>query len=98
MSEEKKLGTKEIDEIIDFMDELAVKGMSIMKDGLGLDDLPKILDPSLFNKAKAAISGMGDVDDELKDLDKEEIKHIISKLVDIGAHVIDELKKESAND
>ena len=91
MAEEVR-GIKEVMEVLDLVEHLAVKGLDAAKDGIGIEDIAILLDPTLFAKANAAIGGLGDADDELKDLSIAEIKLVLDRLVDITAKVLTALK------
>jgi hypothetical protein len=88
-------GVKEISEVLEFVQELGVAGVKAAKDGLGIEDIPTFLDPSLFGKAKDAIDGLSEVDDELKDLDPEEAKVVLGKLSDLFFAIKGSLKDEA---
>jgi len=68
------LGIKETKELLAGIELVAVSGIEIAKDGLGVDDVPKALE--LIKKAEVILEagkGINLIDDELKDLDQAEL-------------------------
>lgn len=69
----------------------AVKALSdslgeVLKDGkIGLTDISEL--PELFSVAKSMVDAMKGVPAELKDLDAEEIKEVLSKAVEVVVYI-----------
>lgn len=77
-----KLGTQELEELVDFVFDISdsIKS-SIEDDGkVSVGDAPKFLKPLL--KSGKAIGGINAVPRELADLDDEEMRVIVSKVKD----------------
>ena len=91
MSEKK--GIKETIEVLDFLEDLGVKGIEVADDGLDVTDIPKLLDMDLYKSAKEAIDEMDEVDDELKDLSEEEAQVIAKRAVEIVYSIKAAVKK-----
>lgn len=69
-----KLGIKESLELLAGVELVAVTGIEVAKDGLGMDDLAKAVE--LVKKSEVlveAVKGLNLVDDEVKDLDQAEL-------------------------
>lgn len=87
----KSFGVKESLELLEAIELGAISGIEIAKDGLGADDIPKAL--ALLTHSEVLIKGfqgLGDIDDELKDLDQEE-------LVKLGLASFSMIKKIAAS-
>lgn len=80
MSEQKS--TKEIKELVHGLKLVGLAAKKITKDGkIGLDDLVHLVDlVKESDKLVAAVSGVGDLDDEAKNLDQAEIMELIALL------------------
>lgn len=68
------IGIKESLELLAGVELLGVSGIEIAKDGLDMSDVPKALE--LAKKSDvlvAAVKGLDQVDDEVKDLDQAEL-------------------------
>jgi len=79
-----KKGIKEISELLDGLQILVPALLEIIKDGLGIEDLPAVI--ALLTKADALQEAVKDLDmakEELKDLDKEEAIVLVGKLMDL---------------
>jgi len=83
-------GIKEISEVFDAVESLSVDAIVALKDGADLSDLSVIMDN--LGKIKDAIEGFGNVDDEVKDLDKEETKLLAEKAVSMAFNIYGALK------
>ena len=71
-----KRGVKETIEAFRGVGVLTRKGWEIRKEGLA--GLPKLVEA--YGPVKAGIEGAGDIDDELKDLDPQEIQLLVEAL------------------
>jgi hypothetical protein len=92
--EDKKVGLKETLEIVKAVKLLAVTGVEIGKDGLGVEDIAKALE--LVKKLDVvfeAVKGLHLVDDELKDLEQDELLQLGAAAYDLVKDVILAVKK-----
>lgn len=80
MSEEKS--TKEIKELVEGLKLIGLAAKKITKDGkIGVDDLVHLVDLiKESDKLVAAASGLGELDDEAKNLDQAEVLELIGLL------------------
>ena len=80
MSEQKS--TKEIKELIEGLKLLGLAAKKVTKDGkIGVDDLAHLVElVKESDKIVAAASGLGDIDDEAKNLDQAEVLELIGLL------------------
>lgn len=92
MGEEKR-GIKELLELVDFAEALTVKGIVAAKDGIGLEDTKLLVDPELWAKGKAAIDNVGEVGDEVKDIDVMEAKDLVVRAFDMVMAIVEATKK-----
>ena len=83
-------GIKEISEVFDAVESLSVDAIIALKDGADLSDLSVIMNN--LGKIKDAIEGFSNVDDEIKDLDKEETKLLAEKAVSMAFNIYGALK------
>jgi len=83
-------GIKEISEVFDAVESLSVDAIVALKDGADLSDLSVIMNN--LGKIKDAIEGFSNVDDEIKDLDKEETKLLAEKAVSMAFNIYGALK------
>lgn len=75
-----QVGVQEIIEILDFAEAVAIKAVQVAKDGIQPLDVIKIVsDVSLWAKGVAAVKGIKELDDEIKDLDPEEAKQVVAR-------------------
>lgn len=92
---EKKNDIKEIMEILDVVELLAVSGGKVAADGkVGVDDLGVLV--SLLSEAGKfadAFTNLKDIPSEAKDLDEEELVALALKVFGIVRKVKDELAK-----
>jgi hypothetical protein len=88
-----KLGIKELVEVLDLAEHVAVKAVEASRDGLGLDDLAKLVDPLLWAKGRAAFVGAEQVPAEAKDLDIAEIRVLADKVWGLVEKLVQASKK-----
>lgn len=75
------VGIKESKELLEGIELLAVSAKKIAKDGVSLADLPEAIE--LLKKLDvlvAAVNGINQLDEELKDLDQAELIELGSKV------------------
>lgn len=79
---EKKLSLKETMEILAALEMLALAVKDIAKDGIGADDIVKLIDLAKnFEVISAAVKDADLAVEELKDLDQVEVIELITKLM-----------------
>ena len=86
-------GIKELKEVIEAIESLALDAIAALKDGIGFDDITVFTNN--FDKIKVAYEGFSDIPAEIKDLDKNEITELIASRIAFVYKVLEELKKEA---
>lgn len=83
--EEKKVGVKEVSELLEGLEKLAKFGVKVLEDGVvNVKDIGALVALSKDLEVLVdAFEGLGSIDDELKDLDQEEIIMIVIKVFGI---------------
>lgn len=87
-----KQGIKEMLEVLDAIECLAVKVAAASKDGFGVEDLKLALDSEIWVKLQAAAVGYNLLPAEVADLDEEELAQIAAKSIKTGFMVFKALK------
>lgn len=91
-----KIGIKETLEVLDLVEHVSVKTVEASRDGLGVEDLVKLVDPSLWVKGRAAVDGIGQVGAESKDLDISEVRALTDRLLVMVEKILEAAKKPVA--
>ena len=79
-----KLGIQNIVEIMDALKVLGVSGVKIAKGGIGLDDIPKVIElAKQYEVIEAAIKDAEIAVDEAKDLDQGEAAMLVGKVFEL---------------
>jgi len=91
MGDEKK-DIKNLLEVLDAAQGLVVVAIEQLKDGLSLDDI-KILTANV-GKLKTAVEGIGEVPEEIGDLDLGEVKELLAKAAEMVFAILAVLKKK----
>jgi hypothetical protein len=75
---------KNIIEVLEAIEVLAIPAKQALKDGLDASDLPKLLEiVKQHQKLIDAVEGIGEVVDEAKDIDAIEAAAIAGKVIDL---------------
>lgn len=74
-----KRSVKELMEFIQGTGKITVTGLAVAHEGLGVDDVPKVLDLAKnYETLVEAYSDLDEIDDEVKDLDEAELVAIVA--------------------
>ena len=79
-------GIKELKEVIEAANKLSCDVIKGLKDGVQFDDINIIL--SNINLIKNAIEGASNIPNEVKDLDLNEVKELVSLAIDAVKDII----------
>lgn len=84
-----KKGTKEIIEVLEGMKSVALFGKKVGADGkVDLKDIPALVELAQNSKSISdAVENLNEVPSEIKDLDGEEAKAILAKLLEVLASI-----------
>ena len=85
-------GIKEITEVIQAANKLSCDVIKGLKDGVQFDDINIII--KNIDSIKTAIEGVDSIGAELKDLDLNEVKELVSLAIDLVKNVIEAVKEE----
>ena len=85
-------GIKEIREVIEAANKLSCDVIKGLKDGVQFDDINIII--KNIDSIKTAIEGVDKVGAELKDLDLNEVKELVSLAIDLVKNVIEAVKEK----
>ena len=78
------MDVKNILEVLEGVKVIAVPMKAALKDGLSADDLPKMLEIlESYKVLVEAVAGVGDIVDEVKDIDAAEATLIAAKVIDL---------------
>jgi hypothetical protein len=91
-----KMGIKETMELLDLAEHVAVKTVEASRDGLGVEDLTKLIDPQLWVKGRAAIAGVDQVGGEMKDLSIAEVRQLSDRVLQMVEKLLVAAKKPEA--
>lgn len=88
---------KETKEVLKGVEVLATKIVARIGDGVGVDDVIALAtDGELRNAVTAAVTGIGNVDDELKDLSVDEIAELVTAATPVIINIIKALRAAGA--
>lgn len=88
---------KETKDVLKGVEVLAMKIVARLGDGAGVDDVISLAtDGELRNAITAAVQGVGNVDDELKDLSVDEIAELVTAVTPVVVNIIKALRAASA--
>jgi len=88
-------GVKELTEVIELIEALALKIIPAVADGVQLHDIQVLLDQDLLDKAKKALEGLTEIDDEIKDLSWAEGAALSPRLFLMVQGVVAKLPKKA---
>ena len=83
-----KKGIKEILEILDGIAILGEAGVKVAKGGIGVDDIPAVVDLAKnFEAISEAVKGASEAVKEARDLDQGEVVQIIGKIYEVVSKI-----------
>lgn len=92
--EDKKIGINELLEVFDGLEVLIELIISRLKDGYQFDDIPALFASIMSdNRLSKAVGNIGQVKNELKDLDMLEIKELMQRSLNLGFNIFYMLRK-----
>ena len=83
---------KETKELLAAVKKLSVDVIKGLKDGVQFDDINILI--GNIDSIKVAIEGIGQVDDEIKDLDLNEVKELVGEAIDLITAVLAAVKSD----